>query len=805
MRVSLSDGWVDLSEGQVVRGSELTPLTETERALFRFLAERTGRVVERRQLLREVWGYAGTSRTRTIDVTMRRLRAKVEPDPSKPVHLTTVVGRGYRFVPAATSHALVGRNTDLAQLDDCVGTGAKRVLLTGPGGVGKTSLARVWASRHGGSVVVELLGKVTRADVLAALRDALKLGGEPVVDDALRDALAARSAPVVLDNLDNADADALSTLSGLMEPLGSVVIGTCRHSGCLPGERVVRVQPLVESHATELLTHRLTEQGLTASSASLASLAKATDGLPLAIELAAARARTLGVDALVQYLPDPALLADATRRGTHRSLQTLIASSWEPLAPELKQALKQLATLSGAFSLARAEVLLGERVACVVAELCEASLVQRSPEPQAGRFRLLDTVQSYVRGRTTSDERAAVDAAWTAFADAHALDVGDEDPDLLALLHDSRMDLLAVFERATSGRGGLALVLYGALYYHDRLQTLLPVLDQAIDEETGQWRAQLLLYRGWVQRRLGHADKAIEDAMTVPSVPGCSRRVADEARLLIGQCRVYTEPERAAEELRALAMDGSVADMVRGMAWVGVGHAHRRTDALDDARSAYERANARLIDSAKRLRCAPLIGLGNLALARRDLVGAEEAYAQAAALAEQADDMHAVAVVSANQGVVLLSLHRFEEAAQALDKAAERHAFLGRSRSRMTALFAGGRAKWLAGDVEAARASLGTALALAERGGHAREMGWIGLTLAMVEAERGRLDVARRHADQVDGEPSLTALAQVALVCAEGDWEEAERLLTACRDDVESELEPEVAYFDRLIQAGLAR
>ena len=81
-----------------VDGEEL-PLTQREYDLLRFLAARPGRVFSRDQLMEEVWGYDFYTDTSTVTVHVRRLRAKLEPDPANPRFIETVWGVGYRFRP----------------------------------------------------------------------------------------------------------------------------------------------------------------------------------------------------------------------------------------------------------------------------------------------------------------------------------------------------------------------------------------------------------------------------------------------------------------------------------------------------------------------------------------------------------------------------------------------------------------------------------------------------------------------------------------------------------------------------------
>lgn len=79
-------------------GAELR-LTAREFDLLLFLASNPRQVFSRDQIMDRVWGYALATDTGTVTVHIRRLREKIESDPSHPVHLQTVWGVGYRFAP----------------------------------------------------------------------------------------------------------------------------------------------------------------------------------------------------------------------------------------------------------------------------------------------------------------------------------------------------------------------------------------------------------------------------------------------------------------------------------------------------------------------------------------------------------------------------------------------------------------------------------------------------------------------------------------------------------------------------------
>ena len=90
---------IDQAAHTVTLDGEELPLTQREYELLRFLAARPGRVFSRDQLMEEVWGYDFYTDTSTVTVHVRRLRAKLEPDPAHPRFIETVWGVGYRFRP----------------------------------------------------------------------------------------------------------------------------------------------------------------------------------------------------------------------------------------------------------------------------------------------------------------------------------------------------------------------------------------------------------------------------------------------------------------------------------------------------------------------------------------------------------------------------------------------------------------------------------------------------------------------------------------------------------------------------------
>jgi len=99
MRLVFRDLVIDKAERRVTSYDRDVTLTHTEFDLLAYLASNAGRVLSRERILSSVWGYEHPIETRVIDVHVRNLRRKIEPDPSLPRYILAVPGIGYRFAP----------------------------------------------------------------------------------------------------------------------------------------------------------------------------------------------------------------------------------------------------------------------------------------------------------------------------------------------------------------------------------------------------------------------------------------------------------------------------------------------------------------------------------------------------------------------------------------------------------------------------------------------------------------------------------------------------------------------------------
>jgi predicted ATPase len=341
-------------------------------------------------------------------------------------------------LPAEVS-SLVGRGPEIAAVRERL-RGGRLVTLTGPGGCGKTRLALRVATLDAGSFedgarLVDLASLTDPALVPASVAEALGVPEQDAANPmagAVR-ALADRELLIVLDNCEHVLGSASRVVVMLAGQCRRVrILTTSRERLDVPGEFVFPVPPLglpedgsvravAASEAGRLFVTRARAASpafaLTAgNSAAIAEVCSRLDGMPLAIELAAARCPALGPAQLAARLEGhPGLLAGgAARPGRHRSLEALVSWSYELLGDAERRLLARLSVLRGGFELDVAERVAGgeplapQAVAGLLASLAGKSLVQT----QAGAvisYSLLETVRQFAASRLAeSGEETAV-------------------------------------------------------------------------------------------------------------------------------------------------------------------------------------------------------------------------------------------------------------------------------------------------------------------------------------------------------------------------------------------------------------
>jgi predicted ATPase/DNA-binding CsgD family transcriptional regulator len=352
------------------------------------------------------------------------------------------------FVPALTS--FVGR---AGQVDEVAGLlGEYRlVTVTGPGGVGKTRLAGEVARRVAGRFadgvwLVELAAVGESALVPAAVAVALRIRQPPgmSIADSLTGVLARRQLLLVLDNCEHV-AGAVAQLCGALLPAADDVrvLATSREPAGVAGEVRYRVPPLTlpelggppgaGSEAVALFADRARQADSHfvlggEAGPMVARLVARLDGMPLAIELAAARVESLGVGQLLERLDDRfALLAGGDRAAAprQRSLAATVEWSYLLLGEDERQVFRRLAIFPGPFTLEAAEAVAGGAAGPAVLHLVDCSLLappRADPDGRA-RYLMLETLRAYGLERLAeAGEQYAAAAALT----RHALHVAEQ-------------------------------------------------------------------------------------------------------------------------------------------------------------------------------------------------------------------------------------------------------------------------------------------------------------------------------------------------------------------------------------------
>jgi predicted ATPase/DNA-binding winged helix-turn-helix (wHTH) protein len=480
MPTTHSIGPFELSLAQRSLSRNGQPLTLGARAfdLLVALVERRGRLVGKDELLEAVWG-GSVVEDGNLHVQVSALRKVLGADA-----ITTIPGRGYRFdppqagaapaglaTPAASPSSTVpgallfGRDADLSALHGLLAS-HRLVTIVGPGGIGKTRLARAamaaQAVRHAdGAVLVELAALNDAALIPGTIASALQLP-LPGSKDPLQ-ALAAALRPLrVLLVLDNAEhlvdgvAEVVLALSRADAPLQVLV--TSQLPLKLAGEQVVRLGGLavpepatgvpdlaqaLRCGAVALFNDRVQAADrhfrLDEHNVGLAiDICRQLDGIALAIELAAARCPLLGLQGVAQRLHERLRLLRSGSRSAPTRQQTLQAAmDWSHalLTPDQARAFRQLGVFVGGFTLALASPVLRlpglDEWAGIdlLADLVDRSLVAVDDSDRAGaapRYRLLETGRAYAldkleaAGETPEARRRHAQAVRVLFEAAHA-------------------------------------------------------------------------------------------------------------------------------------------------------------------------------------------------------------------------------------------------------------------------------------------------------------------------------------------------------------------------------------------------
>lgn len=492
--------------------------------------------------------------------------------------------------------SFIDRRVETAEIKNLLAAG-RLVTLTGVGGVGKTRLALRAASMvrtdfADGVWLIELADVTDPALLIDVVAGALGLRDDPArpMREALVEFLRAREALLVLDNGEqvvDALADLVETL--LLACADLRVLVTTREPLDIAGEAVLRVSPLTvptldaaptlralpRYDAVALFTERaaavvpgfeVTEKNMSA----VAGICARLEGLPLAIELAAARIRTMSPEQILARLTDRyALLTRGSRTAPQRqqTLRWCIDWSYRLCAPAEQRLWAQLSVFAGGF-----EIDAVERVCTAEAgrgslvdelsSLVDKSIVIREELEGAVRFRMFETVRDYGReqlreaGEETAVRRRHLDWCRQLTADAEAEWISERQPDWLARLEREQLNLREALEfclsddTAESGEAGLRMVTALSLFW--------------------SFRGHYGEGRRWIDRVLAHpAGRALPariQALHVGILMAAEQQDFLTAEPLLAQIRDLAEQDPAPLHRALVAyVDGSLA-LYRGEA-----------------------------------------------------------------------------------------------------------------------------------------------------------------------------------------------------------------------------------------------
>ena len=427
------------------------------------LVERPGELVSKEELMARVW-----PRTHVVEGNVKfqiaALRRVLGDGRDGCRYLETSTGQGYRFVAPVTvknnvataelpPNALTnlpGQVTRLIGRSDLVArfvnqlTRQRLLTVVGPGGIGKTSVAVAVAEQligayEDGVWLVDLARLADPALVTSTVAAAIGVDVNPAEPLAsLVASLCDKRMLILLDNCVHLiDAVATVVAAILSRTSGVHIFATSREALRVKGEHVHRlgslesppasaqikaaealhfpaVQLFVEQAAESIGEFKLRDEDASV----VGEICRKLDGIPLAIEFAAARAGVLGVRGLAARLEDRLGVLTSGRRtavGRHKTMRAALDWSYELLTASEQTIFRRLAIFADGFTLAAAAAVAddashsGAEIIELVLELAAKSLIAADVDDAEPRFRLLETTRAYALEKLAeSGEREAL-------------------------------------------------------------------------------------------------------------------------------------------------------------------------------------------------------------------------------------------------------------------------------------------------------------------------------------------------------------------------------------------------------------
>jgi predicted ATPase/class 3 adenylate cyclase len=480
----------------------------------------------------------GDQRLRDLDQPVR-VYELAAPGLARDLSPLRTVGSGRSNLPVQLT-SFVGREHEQAEVRRLLGA-SRLVTLIGTGGTGKTRLALEVAGNLGdaypdGVWLVEL-APVSDPDLVPgemAKTLGIREDAHAPIETSLADFLRVKSMLILLDNCEHVIAAAAAMAESLLEASPSLsILATSREALGIPGEAILQVPslavPQLAGHGHDYLHGAAPGQPETTADTSFATLAASDsvrlfteraiavapsfelteamaptvveicqrlDGIPLAIELAAARVPVLSVTEILDRLGDRFRLLTGGRRTAlprQQTLQALIDWSWDLLSVEDRQLLRRLSVFAGGWTLEAAAAVCADEPDVLAVLDALTRLVERSlvvvEQGSVTRYRLLETIRQYARDRLVeSGETDAVRGRHLATYLAFALEAGDRirGPEFVSWLRrlDADADNIRLaLEWGLTAQPEEAIRLVVALWMYWRIRVgveFMALLDQAV-------------------------------------------------------------------------------------------------------------------------------------------------------------------------------------------------------------------------------------------------------------------------------------------------------------------------------------